>query len=74
VRETSLSPVGNGIVCGMKFDGCRGHSWVRKMLLSSGEMRGKGVDGHGGRWWAGEKLLSSIDNGVMHGKDVDGHW
>ena len=45
---------------------------MRKTLLSSGEARGKGVDGHGGYWWAGEKSLSPIDNGVMCGKDVDG--
>ena len=27
-----------------------------------------------GCWWVGEKLLSPVDNGVMRGKDVDGHW
>jgi len=32
-----------------------------------------GVDGHEGRWWAGETLLSPIDNVVVRGKKVDGH-
>ena len=69
-----LPSIGNGVVCRMKFDGRRGHLWVRKTLLSSGEVHGKDVDGRGGCWWVGEKSLSPIDNGVMHGKDVDGCW
>jgi len=71
--ETSPSPIDNGVVCGMKFDGRRGHSWARKTSPSGGEARGKGVDGRGGRWWARETLPNPIDNGVMRGKDVDGH-
>ena len=39
----------NSEMHGMKFDGCRGHSWAGKMSPSLGGAHGKSVDGHRGR-------------------------